>query len=168
VKEITGSVELENAFKELGINAKNTYRAKDLDYSDFQCVYELSEEDYNLLNGFSDSDYWNPDNKPIWKDNWGWWRHAKGSNMTSGLRRYNINHHYINAWDGSGREDFEEENKSLPVDDRWYKPRKYDNLMQYFWNEIRASTEKNVTALATDLAKYNNLTLGQLFTKYVG
>jgi len=88
--------------------------------------------------------------------------------MTSGLRRYNINHHYINAWDGYHREENEKENKTLPVDDRCIDLRKYDNLLQYFEYEIGATTEKNVTALAVDLAKYNNMNLGELFIKYQG
>jgi len=71
MKEITGSIELENAFNELNINAKNTYKAKKLKDTDFQCIYEISDEDFKKLCGFSDFDYWNPDNKPIWKDNWG-------------------------------------------------------------------------------------------------
>jgi hypothetical protein len=81
-------------------------------------------------------------------------------------KRYSINHHYINAWDGAGREDQEEENKSLSLDDRWVEPRKYHDLLEYFCEEIGASTEKKVTALAIDLAKQNNMKMSELFKKY--
>lgn len=47
-------------------------------------------------------------------------------------------------------------------------PREYDYLTEYMCDEIGASMEKNVCALAVDLARINNITMGELFTKYQG
>ena len=47
-------------------------------------------------------------------------------------------------------------------------PYEYKDLLEYFCEELGASTEKNVCALAVDLAKYNGLTLSELFKIYGG
>lgn len=146
MKEILGG-ELDQAFIDLNINAKKTYQAKDI--TDFEQVWELSNKDYEKLCNIEEDD---------WKDNWGWWRNAIGSNMGSVNRRYNINNHYIRAWDGYSRENHKD----------YYQDRKYQNLLKYFCDEIGASTEKNVCALAVDLAEQNNITMGELFSKYQG
>lgn len=145
MREILGG-ELDQAFVDLGINAKKTYQATS-DTTDFGQVWELSDEDYNKICDITEDD---------WDDNWGWWRGAEGSNMGGINHRYNINHHYILAWDGTSREKYD-----------WME-RKYDNLLQYFCEEIGASTERNVCALATDLAQQNNMTMGELFNKFQG
>ena len=148
MKEILGD-NLKQAFTDLNINATKTYQSKNNQLNDFNQVWELSDEDFNRLNSINDSE---------WKDNWGWWRSAKGSNMGYADIRYNINNHYIYAWDGISR--FKERN--------YYCGRKYDTLLQYFCNELGASTERNVCALAVDLAKYNKITMSELFKKYQG
>lgn len=78
-------------------------------------------------------------------------------------------------WDDSYREDWEDmsdEEKSEYKDfdeycDRWARV-EYKDILEYFCEELGASTERNVCALATDLAKYNNITLAELFRKYGG
>jgi len=147
MKEILGG-ELDQTFIDLNINAKKTYQAKD-NTTDFEQVWELLDEDYEKICNIEEDD---------WKDNWGWWRGAIGSNMGSVYRRYNINGYYIYAWDGVYRENHKD----------YYQDRKYQNLLQYFCDEIGASTEKNVCALAVDLAEQNNITMGELFNKYQG
>lgn len=160
MKEILGA-ELDLAFKELGIPAIKTYESEKLHYSyqeKFQ-VWEMSDEDYERICNLDDSD---------WKDDWGWWRGAEGSNMIGApMRRYNINGHYIIAWDDR-HADREEENKKLKPDDRWPMERKYDYLTQYYCDEIGASTEGNITALSVDLARHNNIKMSELFRKYQG
>jgi hypothetical protein len=61
------------------------------------------------------------------------------------------------GWDGDRR-----------LDGKRAWNREYDHLLQYLCDEIGASVEKNVMALAMDLAKMNGLTLAQLFKKYQG
>lgn len=158
MKEILGG-NLEKAFERFGINATKTYQGNG-DKTDFSEVWEMSDIEFEKLCDITEEE---------WSGNDGWWRSAEGSNMGLVSRRYNINNHYIKAWDGVGREQQEEENKTLAVDDRYDSdPRKYDNLLQYFCEEIGASTEKNVTALAIDLARQNNMKLSELFARYQG
>lgn len=47
----------------------------------------------------------------------------------------------------------------------WHK---YVNLSEYLCDCIGASTGKNVCACVTDLAKYNDMTIAELFDKYEG
>lgn len=160
MKEILGG-ELDKAFQELRINAKKTYEIKNKhwEYCELYQVWELSDEDFEQICNI-------PDNE--WKDDWGWWRYALGSNMCNPFSRYNINHHYLLAWDGDSRLNFLEENKTLKPEDRYYDERKYNSLLQYFCNEIGASTERNVCAVAVDLATINGITMSELFRKYQG
>ena len=41
-------------------------------------------------------------------------------------------------------------------------------LTDYLCDVVGASQPKNVCAVAVDLAKYNNMTMGELFAKYEG
>jgi len=153
---------IEVALKELGIVGKMTYITKSEEikylFGDSLEVWELSDEEFKKLCTVSDED---------WKDEWGCWRQANGSNLGSVNHRYNINGHYIYAWDGVGREDLEIENRGLPVCDR-YPPdlRKYESVTEYILNEIGTSTERNTCAIATDLAAQNMMKLSELFKKY--
>lgn len=155
MKEILGN-NLESVIDFFGFKAIKTYQSTK-DNTDFCQVWEMDDETLINLNNIPDE---------IWVEDFGWYRYAEGSNMGEVNKRYSINNHYIKAWEGAGREDQEEENKTLPVDDRWNEPRKYHNLLEYFCEELGASTEKNVTALAIDLAKQNNMKLSELFKKY--
>jgi hypothetical protein len=148
--EILGA-ELDKVFEELNINAKKTYEIKNKpwDYCETYQVWELSEEDFEKISEIEDND---------WKEEWGWWRFAKGSNAGSVGYRYNINNHYINVWDGVDRESTKD----------WCCDRKYSSLLKYFCNEMGASAERNVCALAVDLAMQNGMTMGELFNKYQG
>lgn len=115
-------------------------------------VYELTEEEFKIM----------CDDCEGKEDGWlsdGCWRWAEGSNMFgSPTARYNINHHYMIGWDGVRRQDEKE----------MVYNREYDHLLQYLCDEIGASMERNIVALAVDLAKMNGLTMAQLFKKYQG
>ena len=103
-----------------------------------------------------------------------------GSNMGRPDVEYRIKDNTILAWDGNSRSDYESEcNKCLDrksgacdgtEDDfnECYGAREYSGLLEYLCEEIGASQPKNVCALAVDLAKYNHMTMGELFTKYEG
>ena len=45
---------------------------------------------------------------------------------------------------------------------------KYKSLSDYLCNCVGASQPRNVCACAMDLAKYNDMTMGELFDKYEG
>lgn len=171
--EILGGDGIQNAFKELGINAKCTFHRDDdaahdgaLGYE----VWEMSKSDYKKIENISDDD---------WNDDWGWWRFAKGSNMGTACSFFTVNGNEIIAWEGAKRESLRDDWDEEPDDEKkayHYRyseyendimPHEYKDLLEYFCEEIGASTEKNVCALAVDLAKANGMTMGQLFNKYM-
>ena len=63
--------------------------------------------------------------------------------------RFIVNNHYLIGWDRLHCE-----------------RRKYTNLTEYLCDCVGASTGKNVCACAMDLAKYNDMTMAELFEKY--
>lgn len=109
-----------------------------------------------------------------------WWRYAEGSNMGTPNCEFVINGHKIDAWQNewyvddlvneyyllSPEEQLEYNSVEEYVDENYRY--KYDNLLEYFCDELGASTEKNVCALATDLAKYNEMSIAKLFMIYGG
>lgn len=181
--EILAGAGFANAVHDLELtSAQCTYHyqpPKDSYREDYQ-VWLLSKEDFDILCTVKEED---------WKENWGWWRYAVGSNMASSLHEYIIRGIKIMAWDGYVREHFYEEcarcsdyyknckserdpsSVCFAMSDdqnQCFKPREYQDVISYFNGEIGASTEKNVCALATDLAKQNDITLSELLKKYLG
>lgn len=153
--------DLDQAIADLKLAAKKTYQCQKQwwEYQENYQVWEISEIDFEFLCEVDKSN---------WKDNWGWWRYSDGSIMGTPVWRYNINNHYLYAWDGYRRDQFGRENKGLPKDDKWFQPRKYRYLIEYLCEEHGISTEKNVCALTIDLAKYNKIKLSELWQKYQG
>ena len=80
-----------------------------------------------------------------------WWVYSEGSNMGKVNTILTINGHEIKAW-ASEEDDVLDES--------------YDSLLEYFDYALGTSCEINICALATDLAKQNNMTMGELFKKY--
>ena len=110
-----------------------------------------------------------------------WWRNAVGSNQGVPNKKFIINGEEIIAWDGCNRTEFYNDYctvcedkkskmcKSLDEDiDSCFGKREYQTLSDYLCDEIGASQPRNICALTIDLANYNNVTLGELFTKYEG
>lgn len=142
IKEILAG-NLDQAIIDLGLNATKTYQLKNRNYEymeEYQ-VWEVSDESYNLICNMSEED---------WKDDWGWWRSADGSNMCAPYKRYNINRRYVTAWDNGNNEN------------------KYNCLTEYLSEEIGVSQPRNVCALCVDLAHINNMKMSELFCKYQG
>ena len=164
--EILGGDGLHRAFKELGINATRTYRGSDKPHYE---VWELSKDDLKTMEFSSE-----------WKDEFGWWRYAKGSNMGTACSFFKVNNRDLIAWDGPKREDLmnawydgsiEERaqyNFSFKEYEKTLCPKTYDKLTDYMCEELGVSTEKNVCALAVDLARANGLKMSELFKMYEG
>lgn len=92
-----------------------------------------------------------------------WWRSSVGSNLGHPNSTMSINgsdlkcwsrevDYYISCW-SQGKEIVQ---------------KKYDSLSEYLCECIGASLPRNVCACAVDLAKYNDMTMGELFEKYEG
>lgn len=164
--EILAGGGIKTAFNELDIEATKTYHGSDKPH--YQ-VWEIDKADLQKL-----------DETYEWPDHYGWWRFAKGSNMGTACSIFNINGHELIAWDGSNREDLIDYWNDEPYDEKAayhfsYKeyeeqnmPHKYDTLLDYFSHELGASTERNVCALAVDLARTNGMSMAELFEKFQG
>lgn len=148
---------MDNYFLRTGIIAKKTWEGSSCVGEIYQ-VWELSKDGFEKLSATIEKSYQDGE----------WWRSSEGSNMGEVNRRYKINGRYIKAWDGTSRQEMEEENKHLPVEDRLTYQREYKNLAEYFCDEIGASQPRNICALAVDLAKQNKMTMAELFRKYNG
>lgn len=167
MKEILGN-NLEQFFNN-GIIGHRTYNGDEYE------VWEVSNEVFDAICDMSEERFVELAGEDAW------WRNANGSNQGVPNNRYIINGKEIIAWDGYVRceyyndycVDCEEridgvcEASDEDVESCWGE-RKYDTLSDYLCDEIGASQPKNVCALAVDLAKYNGITMGELFAKYEG
>lgn len=170
VVEILGD-NMEPMFKDFGISYKKTYNKKrnpKKKYDPHYEVYEISQNDMKRLEEVVE-----------WPDG-PWWRWAKGSNMGTPFSFFTVNGKELIAWDGYKREDLrddwadepDEEKAAYHYSFKEYEetqyPHKYSTLTEYMCEELGASTEKNVCALAVDLARANGMTMAQLFKTYEG
>lgn len=170
--EILGGNGLEFALNDLGIKYKKTYSKKcnpKKKYDPHYEVYEISQQDVKRLDEIFE-----------WPDNYGWWRYAKGSNMGTPFDFFTVNGKELIAWDGRKREDLrddwadepDEEKAAYHYSFKEYEetqyPHKYSTLTEYMCDELGASTERNVCALAVDLARANGMTMAKLFEIYEG
>jgi hypothetical protein len=170
VVEILGD-KMHKVFKEHSIHYKKTYGKRcnpKKKYDPHYEVYEISQNDMKRL----DEVFELPDGS--------WWRWCKGSNMGTPFDFFYIGDKELIAWDGPKREklrdlwdkESNDEKAAYHYSFREYTelnmPHKYDTLTEYMCEELGASTEKNVCALAVDLARANGLSMAQLFQIYEG
>lgn len=83
-----------------------------------------------------------------------WWRSSEGSNLGYPDAEFEVNSENLTGWDSPIY--------SSKIGNR------YENLSDYLCNCIGASQPRNVCACTMDLAKYNDMTMGELFEKYEG
>lgn len=167
--EILAGGSIKVAFRELGIEATKTYHGSKKEHYPSYQVWEIEKSDLQKMIDVVD-----------WPDNWGWWRSARGSNMGTACDFFTINGKELIAWDGDVREDIQADWDDEPIEEKEafhysYKeyeetrmPHKYGSLLEYFCDEIGASQERNVCALAVDLARTNGMSMAQLFQTYEG
>ena len=166
MKEIL-AVNLQSLFDNISLKGTKTYSGELYE------VWEVSDDTFELMCNMSDEEF-----EKLCPE--GMWRSATGSNMGTPDVEYKINGNLIYAWDGYSRSDYESEcqecsdRKSGACEgtendfSECFGAREYSGLLEYLCEEIGASQPANVCALAVDLAKYNNMTMGELFTKYEG
>lgn len=80
-----------------------------------------------------------------------WWRSAEGSNLGVPNTKFIVNGEELLGWNWRDK-----------------KRMKYEDLSDYLCECVGASTEKNVCVCSPDLAKYNNITMAELFREYEG
>ena len=165
MQEVLG-YDLDGFFNNTSLNGTKKYSNKHYEVwevpdIDFKAMCIMTEEEFGTV-------------CPI-----GWWRSSEGAVLGVPNMKYIVNGVEMLGWDGEERKDFREECCAKDCDDFGDEckgkdddilvclgERKYDSLIDYLYEEIGASTEKNICACAMDLAKYNNLSLGELFNKY--
>lgn len=130
---------LQSLFDNTSLIGKKTYSGEIYE------VWEVSDEVFESMCNMSDDEF----EKLCPK---GMWRSSEGSVMDIPDTEFIINGEKLIGWNTRGR----------------YENYQYANLSDYLCYGIGASQPKNVCALAVDLAKYNNMTMGELFTKYEG
>lgn len=88
-----------------------------------------------------------------------WWRSSSGTVLEKPEAKAKVNGGFLICWDKDYYlpDEYEEE----PI-------KEFDCLTEYLCECVGASTEKNVCACAMDLAKYNDMTMSELFKKYEG
>lgn len=170
--EIIGE-NLQTFMENMHINATLTYSGNIGYWEKFE-VWEVDNNEFNRLCELTDEQF-----EQCASDD-AWWRQSDGSVMGTPCYDFVINGNPIVAWTNEGRLDdlhdeleelsSEEKEEYKDVDDycdTWMTT-EYKDILDYFCDELGASTGRNVCALATDLAKYNNMTLAELFRKYGG
>ena len=104
----------------------------------------------------------------------------RGSNLGKPTEFFVVNGKSICAWRNEHRvHDLAIEYNELPTEERneyvdfdeyckvWLPPKQHEDILSYFCEEFGVSTEHNVCALVTDIAKYNNMTVAEVFKNYV-
>lgn len=145
MREIFVSGDASKDFERLGIKPNLTYSYDDI--LQFK-IYEVKDCEFETLCN-------EPNLEGTWEDCG--WRHYEGSNMGIPKDEVIVNNKSLKCWYYN---DIDEEE-----DDERFE---YDNLLEYFCWHLGASTFTNVCSLATDLAKYNNIKISELFTDYQG
>ena len=143
--EILGN-NLEQFFNN-AINGNRTYKGNRYE------VWEVSNEVFNTMCNMTEEKFVELAGEDAW------WRSAEGSNLGIPDTKVYINGHEMIGWADEPWEDEDEEDEFEIY---------ASNLSNYLCDVVGASQPKNVCALAVDLAKYNNMTMAELFTKYEG
>ena len=130
---------------EYGIESRLTYKGDmyevwEVDDDLFEEICDMSDEKFEELAGED-----------------GWWRNSDGSNLGTPDTKVYINGKELLGWGGVPWIDEDEDDE--------YELYAY-SLTEYISDVIGASLPKNVCAVAVDLAKYNYMTMGELFAKY--
>ena len=92
-----------------------------------------------------------------------WWRSSIGSNLSSLQKgEIKVNGQIMQGWIMKPWDDY------TIYEDEGMGDVSYESLSEYLCEVIGASQPRNVVSCAMDLAKYNNMTMGELFSKYEG
>ena len=121
-----------------------TYKGKDLE------VWNVCESMFGFMNEQTEEDFFNEAGEDAW------WRQADGSILGRPSDKSIVNGHEITLWDL---------NEALFHYRDLHET--YDSLLDYIYDHVGATSPKNVCAILVDLAKFNNITVGELCNKYI-
>ena len=148
----------------LGNNLKLFFDTIDFTYSDAELMYkgreyevwEVSDNLYDKMCSMTEETFF----KLAGED--ACWRWSSGSVINDVIGDCNIHGYLMQGWiykPWNDHYNFSTCYTDVPT---------YSSLTEYLCDHIGASTLKNVCALAMDLAKYNDMTMAELFNKYEG
>lgn len=146
----------------LGYNLKNFFDnidpySKDVDITyanDRFEVWNVSDDLYNVMCDMTEEEFVHLAGDESW------WRSSSGcvlANRTVG--DFTIHNHSMIGWRNKPWQDDFADNKN---------PKEYENLTDYLCNHIGVSTESNICSCAVDLARYNHMTMAELFKNFEG
>lgn len=174
-KEILTGRDFKNAVKELKLTAKETYKESETSdrYREPYSVWELSDESFDIISAVEEDE---------WKDEWGWWRYADGTNIEESPKLdTNINNKKITVWISQARlaDEIDDELEDMEDDGEDYisyneiganilSKKRYESLTEYCLQEWGAGLERNVCAITVGLAKLNDMSLSELWRNYQG
>lgn len=124
--------------------ANDRYEVWNISDELFERMCHMTEKEFVKLSGRDDA----------------WWRSADGSNLNWHEKgKFIVNNKTMIGW----------KNKPWQDDDKEYDNcTNYTDLSEYLCEHVGASLPRNVVACTMDLAKYNDMTLGELFKNYEG
>ena len=160
MKEVLAWGNIDKELKRLRISPKKAWSNGDIS------VYQLAKEEYEIMS-----------NDDMWPDNGLAWYYSEGSNLPAPNYETIINGHKIIAWPndiGCNLCADCEEWKGCYPDEEIYNeycknetPPEYDNLIAYIDEAIGLCSSSSLAHLTVDLACHNNMTLAELFEKYM-
>ena len=109
-------------------------------------VWEVSDELYKKMCDMSEEEFVEIAGEDAW------WRSSTGSVLGVPDTEFDVNGNDLVAWDS-------------PIYES-KKGNRYESLSDYLCNCVGISQPKNVCACAMDLAKYNDMSMAELFEKY--
>lgn len=118
--------------------ADRTYEVWEVSDELFKRICDMTEEDFVELAGEN-----------------AWWRSSTGSNLGYPDETAIVNGSELICW---GKERVYPSYDYIPKE-----LKEYESLSDYLCNCVGASQPRNVCACAMDLAKYNDMTMGELF-----
>ena len=136
---------LQKPFDDLNIDGELMYSSDAIDVE----VWEISHSGYDALISADSS---------IWSDRYfgSWWRYSIGCTLEgSETHTFTVNGSPMTGW-------------VIHDDYREYHGYDYPSLFNYMLNEFGVSTETNISAVSSGLAKLNNMTIAELWKKYQG
>lgn len=145
----------------LGGNLKKFFDIVDKSYKEAEITYagnryevwEVSDELFIQMCNMSEDEFIRLAGENAW------WRSSEGSNLGIVNTTVYINGNEMLGWLGNLWDDEEDDDgDTIEIFSK--------SLTNYLCDVVGASQPKNICACAMDLAKYNNMTMGQLFTKY--
>ncbi len=128
-------------------------------------VWKVSDELFEKMNNMSEEEF-----IELAGDD-AFWRYSDGSVLGEPDNTYTIKGNYLRAWEQHDRTEWcdgcECDDEESCVECMDYS-REFSSLLEYLCDEVGVSQPKNVCACAMDLAKANNMSMGELFRKYEG